>query len=364
MESPRITVSTPGRICLFGEHQDYLGLPVIAAAIDRRISIEGKKRDNDRMVISLPDIGTEVSFPVGGPLEYVQERDYFRSSVNVLQKHGHKFSRGYDCSVHGRIPINAGTSSSSALVVSWIHFLSHISDFPVSLSQEDIGKLAYEAEVLEFSEPGGMMDQYSTALGGLIYLESYPQIKIAPLEAPLGSFVLGNSGEKKDTKSILARVRGEVSGVAASARSIYPEFSFHTVTVEQLGDFKKGLQARHFEVLEATVANRDITLKARQLLQTKIVDHTAVGNLLNEHQRRLRDTLRISTEKIDLMIDAALNAGALGAKINGSGGGGCMFAYAPENAEKVAEAVSRIAEAFVISIDEGTVFTDGEAGHA
>ncbi|HAO48430.1 MAG TPA: GHMP kinase, partial [Runella sp.] len=40
-------ISTPGRICLFGEHQDYLGLPVVAAAISRRISIEGGKSSDD-----------------------------------------------------------------------------------------------------------------------------------------------------------------------------------------------------------------------------------------------------------------------------------------------------------------------------
>jgi len=55
------------------------------------------------------------------------------------------------------------------------------------------------------------------------------------------------------------------------------------------------------------------------------------------------------------MIDAALNAGAYGGKINGSGGGGCMFAYAPENPEKVLEAVKKISnDSFIVYSDEGT----------
>ena len=41
-------ISTPGRICLFGEHQDYLGLPVIAMAISLRVRIVGKKRKDRR----------------------------------------------------------------------------------------------------------------------------------------------------------------------------------------------------------------------------------------------------------------------------------------------------------------------------
>ena len=55
------------------------------------------------------------------------------------------------------------------------------------------------------------------------------------------------------------------------------------------------------------------------------------------------------------MVEASMNAGALGGKINGSGGGGCMFMYAPENPEAVAEAIKREGGIpYIIYIDEGT----------
>jgi galactokinase len=57
------------------------------------------------------------------------------------------------------------------------------------------------------------------------------------------------------------------------------------------------------------------------------------------------------------MIEASLAAGALGAKINGSGGGGCMYAYAPDNdnAQTVAEAIEREGgKAYIINVDGGT----------
>ena len=47
-------ISTPGRICLFGEHQDYLGLPVIAMAISLRINLTGKKRKDNKVIIHQP----------------------------------------------------------------------------------------------------------------------------------------------------------------------------------------------------------------------------------------------------------------------------------------------------------------------
>ena len=53
------------------------------------------------------------------------------------------------------------------------------------------------------------MDQYSTALGGLIYLESNPKIAVRKLTKDLGAFVLGDSMEQKDTIGILSRCRDD-----------------------------------------------------------------------------------------------------------------------------------------------------------
>ena len=55
------------------------------------------------------------------------------------------------------------------------------------------------------------------------------------------------------------------------------------------------------------------------------------------------------------MVRASIDAGAFGAKINGSGGGGCMFAYAPENHKEVAEAIKSLGgTAYIIHADHGT----------
>jgi len=350
-----LKISTPGRICLFGEHQDYLNLPIIASAISKRIFIEGSKRNDLEIRIDLPDIFEKDSFTLGKYLSYKKERDYFRSSVNVLLKEEFTFSRGFDCLVHGDIPINAGTSSSSALVVTWINFLARMSDQEKILLPEKIADLANRAEVLEFSEPGGMMDHYTTSIGKIICLSSYPRIQIKKVDAQLGTFVLGNSGELKETKNILARVKNGVLQIIKELKNKYPDFSLQTVSIGELNNYKNDLSDEQFELLTGTIENRNITLEAEKVLQTTPLDHKKIGGLLNRHQKILREVLKISTSKIDEMIDAALEAGAYGAKINGSGGGGCMFAYAPENAEKILEAVNRIGkEAFIVHTDEGT----------
>jgi galactokinase/mevalonate kinase-like predicted kinase len=124
-----IKISTPGRICLFGEHQDYLGLPVIAAAISRRVDMSGEHRADKQIIIHLPDIGSELLIEISATrIPYENKRDYFRSGYNVLIDKGLTFSKGLECTVRGNIPINSGTSSSSALLVTWIHFLSKMAD--------------------------------------------------------------------------------------------------------------------------------------------------------------------------------------------------------------------------------------------
>lgn len=352
----QLSVSTPGRICLFGEHLDYLGLPVIAAAINRRIRITGSHRADRKVVINLPDVNEWEEFELSdASLVYTKPRDYFRSSYNILLKHGYRFSKGVECEVHGNIPINSGTSSSSALVASWLHFLMRLSDRPRLLSRQEIGNLANEAEVLEFGEPGGMMDHYSTAIGDVIYLESEPHIEIEELRPKLGAFVLGDSLEAKDTLDILGRLRTGVNEIIQKIKAVNPEFSLHTTDVLELDDYRPFLSGGENTLLEGTVSNRDLLREARQVLESADLDHIRLGNLLNRHHANLRDAQRISTPKIDRMLEAALNAGALGGKINGSGGGGCMFAYAPGHAGAVAEAIERQGgAAYIIRVDEGT----------
>ncbi|MFD1139643.1 mevalonate kinase [Larkinella insperata] len=351
-----LSVSTPGRICLFGEHLDYLGLPVIAAAINRRIRITGSHRPDSKVIINLPDINEREEFDLtGSSLIYTKPRDYFRSSYNVLVRHGYRFSKGVECEVRGNIPINSGTSSSSALVASWLHFLMRLSDRPRLLSRQEIGQLANEAETAEFGEPGGMMDHYSTAIGDVIYLESEPNIVIEELRPKLGAFVLGDSLEAKDTLDILGRIRSGVTGIVEKITAVNPEFSLQTADVLEIDDYRPYLSGGENTLLEGTISNRDILREARQVLEAADLDHIRLGDLLNRHHANLRDAQRISTPKIDRMLEAALNAGALGGKINGSGGGGCMFAYAPGHAGAVAEAIERQGgQAYIIRIDEGT----------
>ncbi len=346
-----IKISSPGRICLFGEHQDYLGLPVIAMAISLRSHIKGKKRNDRSVIIRKPDLDETESFSLDD-LTYNKQRDYFKSGINVCMMEGLNFSNGFECEITSEIPFQAGTSSSSAIIVSWIHFLSQMADDPPEWDQQKIGELAYRAEAKEFNEPGGMMDQYSTAMGKLIYLESEPEISIRSIKPRLGTFVLGDSCEPKDTIGILNRCRDARLKIITKLKVNNPDFDLHSCDMDSIST---GLNDEELKLMEGTIRNRDLLKQALSELEKDEPNHEKIGDLLTEHHSVLRDVLEVSTSKIEAMLDAANTAGALGGKINGSGGGGCMFAYSPNDPEKVAAAIERAGgKAYIIHPNVGT----------
>jgi galactokinase len=327
----------------------------MAAAISKRIAVTGRLRPDNRVAIDLPDVHDAEGFELVYPLPYPKDRDYFRSALNVLQRDGAGISRGVEATVRGDIPINSGTSSSSALLVSWIHLLMQLSCQAGSKSQQELGELAYRAEVLEFGEPGGMMDHYSTALGNIIYLESQPAIRIQRYRPTLGAFVLGDSREPKDTLNILKRVKLGMLEAIRKIKIHHPAFDLHHTPLAAADDYAAVLTADELLLLKSNLSDRDILREAKQMFDEDNIDDRHLGTLLNRHQWNLREAKQVSTPKIDGMIEAALGAGALGAKINGSGGGGCMFAYAPQRPEAVAAAIEcQGGKAYVIAIDEGT----------
>ena len=343
-------VSSPGRICLFGEHQDYLGLPVIAMAMNLRLKIQGQKRNDKKIIIHLPDIRKSESFIIDDSIN-PKPKNIFTSGIKICIEEGLTFSRGFEVEILSRIPIQAGAGSSSALIVTWINFLSQMADNPIDWNSEKIGQLSYQSEVVEFNLPGGMMDQYSSAFGNFIYLKPLPRVTIQNLNPNLGFFVLGDSCETKDTIPILKRCRDMRINIIQKLKKRNPNFDLNNQDQIDVSFLSKDEQ----NILNATINNRDILSKALPELNKNQPDFSFIGKCLLEHHEILRDVLDVSTVKIDNMLDAALGAGALGGKITGSGGGGCMFAYAPDNPEIVAEAIQKAGgRSFVINSDIGT----------
>ncbi|MDD8025913.1 MAG: galactokinase family protein [Acidobacteriota bacterium] len=353
MNSSGLRVSSPGRVCLLGEHQDYFGLAIIAAAIDLRISIAGTPRADDRIVIDMPDMGEREELTTAAEMPYDKPRDYLKSAVNIHRRAGLPM-RGWDCRITSTIPINAGTSSSSAMVVAWNKFLLEAAGDPRAADPRALAELGFETEVAEFKEPGGRMDHYASAFGGVVWIRFDEPMLFDRLRNPLGTFVLADSMQKKDTTGTLGFIKSRVLAGAARVAERIPGFNLKSPLTDESRAVLDGLPDDERRLLLGTLLTRDLTRKGADLFQAPAFDHRCFGEMLTAQHAVLRDHLRISTDKIEVMIKAALDAGALGAKINGSGGGGCMFAYAPVRPDRVAAAVAEAGgRPFIVRVDEG-----------
>lgn len=339
----RLHISAPGRICLFGEHQDYLGLPVLAAAVSLRIHLEAEPRRDGCFFLRMPDIGQEMRLEPNAPQEYAHRRDYLRAGLSVLQRLGWHWRQGCDITLHSEIPINAGASSSSALVVMWLRFLMTVGErmncAAEPVAPEEIARLGHAVEVLEFGEAGGMMDHFCAALGGLLAIDTRPPYAASRLNNALPGLVLAHSQEPKATVETLTARRRDVEEGIRLLRERMPAFDLATTPLEEAAPELARLPVLPARRLRANLANRDLTRQARIALASE--DLTAVGSLLLRHHAQLRDGLDLSLPKIETMLDAAMDAGALGGKINGSGGGGTLFVLAPGREDAVAEAFRR-----------------------
>ncbi|WP_296381729.1 galactokinase family protein [Winogradskyella sp.] len=327
----KIISKAPARICLFGDHQDYMQLPIIACAIDRYITIEAMPNQNNTLHIFKHDLNTEDIIKLSEPIEVIAE-DYLRLSLIVLSRYNYVPNQGYDVHISGNIPINSGLSSSSALTVAWIQFLIRAFSINEKVSPMLIARLAYEVEVIEQNGSGGKMDQYTISLGNSIFMNTKTDA-IHTFPNALNGMIIGDSGEGKDTLGTLSHLKGDAWKAINQVKSKYSDFDIATINSSELEQFTPLVSEELRPTFEAAVLNYNITKNAEKAFLESNLDYRYIGDLMNQHHQLLRDNLLITTSKIDAMIDAALKAGAYGAKIVGSGKGGCIVALTSKEKE-------------------------------
>lgn len=362
-----IKIKSPGRICLFGEHQDYLNYPIISMAISKYIYLQAERISEPRFLIHQPDIDNFIELPLNrGELEYSSNRDYIISGYNQFIRKNFKFEKGYKIKITGDIPINAGVASSSALVIAWLHFLNLISGRVLDSFQMAIE--GYNTEVKEFKEGGGMMDHFTSVFGNLIFLKpEIPKPYLFVYNLPLDGFVLGNSKEKKATVDDLLNTKNATLKAFKVLREIIPDFDHYHTKLEDIEPYLTSLKNEYRQKIMGNIINRNITFKAKELIDKqyslvstkKIMNPNAgfyqeLGNLLNLHQQQLNVNIQISTKKINEIIQNCLNYGALGCKINGSGFGGTMFALFPSNEHLMKKAIEEVGgDGYILKTSSG-----------
>ncbi|MGD0773227.1 MAG: galactokinase [Candidatus Solibacter sp.] len=342
---PRV-FRAPGRVNLIGEHTDYsLGfvLPValdLATYIAAAPSGDGKLRiySEDRRELrefdasslgSVERTGEWTDYPIGVARELV------RAGVGV---------EGANLLIRSTVPDGSGLSSSAALEVSAaLALLAGRAFDPLELA-----KLCQRAERDFVGMPCGIMDQYISVFGRA---HSAVEIDCRSLghrlvKLPEGiAFIAVNTMVKHALSGSAYRDRVRecalaVEGIAA----VYPDVrTLRDVSPEQFESVAARLpevvarRARHVVTEDARV-NRFTEASARG-------DVTAMGKLMVESHRSLRDDYEVSCAELDFLADAALAIdGVYGSRMTGGGFGGCTVTLM--RAEAAASFRASIAQAY------------------
>ena len=328
----------PGRVNLIGEHTDYndgfvlpLALPLGVAAAARvadepRLRVRSVQQD-ETVSVALADIAPDA---VAGWSAYVAGVAW------ALGAAGHDVP-GLDVVVDGDVPEGAGLSSSAALecavAVAWNDLAG------LALSRDDLAAATRHAENDVVGAPTGGMDQMASLHGRAGHLVFLDMRSLAVEHVPFDPPASGLALLVVDTRAPHAHVSGEYAERRRScerAARVLGVRALRDVTLDglddalaRLGDGPDGdllrKRVRHIVTEDARVLDVVDALRSG-------ADPRTVGPALTASHVSMRDDFEITVPEVDTAVDAALAAGAHGARMTGGGFGGCILALVEADA--------------------------------
>ena len=353
--SPEGVAFAPGRVNLIGEHVDYCGLPVLPAALGRGIALAFAARDDTRIRCLSATAGYgEVDFPLepGPPPPHFGR--YLSAAAAGLAAGGWTAGNaGFDGVLASDLPAASGLSSSSALVIAGALALLVVRGRLApgeALPREDTMRLAHDLAEAEHGVAiqGGAMDQ-SICLGArsghaLHIAFEPPRWTPVPVDPGRFRFLVAYSGERADKGSAAGAVFDERVREAHEALRLAGEFlrdaeSYPALIAnhspEELVSAADRLPAPLKGRFRHVVTEAQRTTAAVRCLRE--ADAPALGRLLDASHESLRRDYGVSTPDLDVLVEEARRAGALGARLTGAGLGGSVVILAPPGREAAIE---------------------------
>jgi mevalonate kinase len=291
-----VTSSAPGKVYLFGEHAVVYGEPAVPCAIERRARVTVEERPAGIRVhaddLTLDDFTVEYDGDTAGRPDVDVPESLIEAGVGYVNeaiaqaRAATGAEAGFDVTVDSQIPLGAGIGSSAAVVVAAIDAATR--ELGVELSREELAERAYQVEHTVQDGQASRADTFCSTMGGAVRVEGED---CRTLPAPDLPFVIGYDGGA-----------GETGALVAGVRNLKEAYGFAADTVSAIGDIvRRG---------ERALADGDVG---------------ELGRLM-DFNHGLLEALGVSSRSLDGMVWAARDAGALGAKLTGAGGGGCIVA--------------------------------------
>ncbi len=333
---PDRQVIAPGRIELLGNHLDYNGGKVLAAAIDRCILLLGGDGDTDGTVeISFadPENGTHAHGTLGvaslsdwqrdSPPE--SPSDYVRGAIAALLSKGRQVQPTCRIAFGGNVPVGLGVSSSAALSVGLVTMLS-VDPLP---PRETI--LLAQAAENRAGVGSGTMDQAASVAGGVIRYDA-AAVEFERLEPELGdlAFVVISSGvvHRLGESAYPVRVREMRQLLEIAQRQ------FGANALAHVADLTEDQMTTLVEADEITDV---LSCRARHVISEAgrvdegydaliVGDWQRFGELMTASGRSSATDYDISHPQVEeLVAEVRRGSGVLGARMMGGGGGGSVL---------------------------------------
>ncbi|WP_406692171.1 galactokinase [Saccharopolyspora sp. ID03-671] len=337
--APSAVWSAPGRVNLIGEHTDYNDGFVLPMAIPHRVAVAIGPRDDRKLVATTWGDDGELhqadelvvddlrpGSPTGWPA--------FPAGVAwALREAGHAVP-GLDLLIVGDVPTGAGLSSSHALqcalALAMLDHLGLAPGEPGAPSLAEIARLVQRSENDYVGAPTGLLDQTASLRcveSRVLFFDvrsgDAEQVPFDPRGAGLELLVIDTRAKHSHSESGY----GERRKGCERAAELLEVKALRDISAAQLPEANEKLPDELQPLVKHVVTENERVLSAVELLRSG--GYAEIGPLLNASHASLRDDYRVSCLELDVAVDAAVQAGALGARMTGGGFGGSAIALIP-----------------------------------
>jgi len=281
-----------GKTILFGEHFVVYGFPAIASALGSYTTAEVKVVDGKGWKV----IDQRPATPGYKEKKYDEAMQAIKNVIDHMNVD--VSCQKLEITFSGDLFAASGVGASAAQATSLARAIND--SFTLMLTDEKINEAAYEGEKAYHGTPSGI-DNTASTYGGLIWFvknldggKNIMEVLQSPKKMPL---VIANSGITASTTEVVADVRRLKEANPEKFENIFSNYN-------------------------------DLSKKAKSALLKG--DDISIGNLMNQNHRLLQE-ITVSGDINDKLVEIALNNGALGAKMTGTGRGGLVSALAENN---------------------------------
>ncbi len=317
--------AAPGRVNLIGEHTDYCEGFVLPFALPQRMVVEVRPVDAPQWTVRSTQFPSEETFGLDAltPNAVKGWAGYVAAIVWALRDKGFVVP-GADFTFSSEVPVGAGLSSSAAMECAVLTALCDLGglDLPV----DERPRLAQRGENEYVGVPCGIMDQAASTLcraGHALFLDCR---SLATEHIPFDIAGEGLAILVIDSRAPHRHVDGEY---AARRRSCEEAAALLGIpALRDVTDLDDALSRLPDPVMQRRV--RHVFTENQRVLDTvellRAGRYAEIGPLLTASHASMRDDYEITVAEVDTAVEAALGAGAYGARMTGGGFGGCVLA--------------------------------------